>query len=54
MAGRRGPHQLAQEILDELITVLSQTGGHLGRNLGVVELMIALHYVQMRPRMNGL
>ncbi len=37
--------QLAQEIRDELITVLSQTGGHLGPNLGVVELTIALHYV---------
>ncbi|MBV8969728.1 MAG: hypothetical protein JO331_11810, partial [Verrucomicrobia bacterium] len=30
--------RLAQEIRDELISVLSQTGGHLGPNLGVVEL----------------
>src|SRR5207237_6231880 len=35
--------QLAQEVRDELIRVLSQTGGHLGPNLGVVELTIALH-----------
>ncbi|MEP6809363.1 MAG: 1-deoxy-D-xylulose-5-phosphate synthase N-terminal domain-containing protein, partial [Chthoniobacterales bacterium] len=34
--------QLAQEVRDELISVLSQTGGHLGPNLGVVELTIAL------------
>jgi len=34
---------LAQEIRDELISVLSKTGGHLGPNLGVVELTIALH-----------
>ena len=33
--------QLAQEVRDELIKVLSQTGGHLGPNLGVVELTIA-------------
>src|SRR6478736_2137730 len=43
-------HQLAQEIRDELITVLSQTGGHLGPNLGVVELTIALHYVFNTPK----
>src|SRR6185503_6375670 len=32
--------QLAQEVRDELIKVLSETGGHLGPNLGVVELTI--------------
>ncbi len=37
--------QLAQEVREELIKVLSQTGGHLGPNLGVVELTIALHRV---------
>jgi 1-deoxy-D-xylulose-5-phosphate synthase len=42
--------QLAQEIRDELITVLSQTGGHLGPNLGVVELTIALHRVFDTPQ----
>src|ERR1700730_5376849 len=42
--------QLAQEVRDELIRVLSQTGGHLGPNLGVVELTIALHRVFDTPR----
>jgi 1-deoxy-D-xylulose-5-phosphate synthase len=42
------PH-LAQEIRDELISVLSKTGGHLGPNLGVVELTIALHRVFNTP-----
>ncbi len=41
--------QLAQEIRDELIDVLSETGGHLGPNLGVVELTIALHRVFSTP-----
>ncbi|MGC1479273.1 MAG: 1-deoxy-D-xylulose-5-phosphate synthase [Chthoniobacterales bacterium] len=40
---------LAQEIRDELISVLSRTGGHLGPNLGVVELTIALHRVFNTP-----
>src|SRR6201997_5400288 len=42
--------QLAQEVRDELIQVLSQTGGHLGPNLGVVELTIALHRVFNTPQ----
>ncbi len=41
--------QLAQEVREELIRVLSQTGGHLGPNLGVVELTIALHRVFNTP-----
>lgn len=41
--------QLAQEIREKLIDVLSQTGGHLGPNLGVVELTIALHRVFETP-----
>ena len=41
--------QLAQEIRDELIAVLAETGGHLGPNLGVVELTIALHRVFETP-----
>src|ERR1019366_2646829 len=41
--------QLAEEIRAELITVLSRTGGHLGPNLGVVELTIAMHYVFETP-----
>jgi 1-deoxy-D-xylulose-5-phosphate synthase len=42
--------QLAGEIREELITVLSKTGGHLGPNLGVVELTLALHYVFNTPK----
>src|SRR5216110_2558468 len=42
--------QLAQEVRDELIKVLSQTCGHLGPNLGVVELTIALHRVFNTPK----
>jgi 1-deoxy-D-xylulose-5-phosphate synthase len=41
--------QLAAEIREELITVLSKTGGHLGPNLGVVELTLALHCVFDTP-----
>src|SRR6201998_1062956 len=42
--------ELAQEVRDELIRVLSQTGGHLGPNLGVVELTIALNARFDTPR----
>src|SRR4051812_43740634 len=35
--------QLAQEIREELIAVTAKNGGHIGPNLGVVELTIALH-----------
>ena len=41
--------ELAQEIRDFLIQTLSKTGGHLGPNLGVVELTMALHYVFDTP-----
>jgi len=41
--------QLADEIREELITTVTQTGGHLGANLGTVELTIALHYVFDSP-----
>jgi len=41
---------LAQEIRDSLITELSKTGGHLGPNLGVVELSIALHTAFSTPK----
>jgi 1-deoxy-D-xylulose-5-phosphate synthase len=44
--------QLAQEIRDELITVISKNGGHLGPNLGVVELTLAMHYVFETPKDN--
>lgn len=42
--------KLAAEVREELIGVLSQTGGHLGPNLGVVELTIALHRVFETPK----
>ena len=35
--------QLAAEIRDELVTTVSQTGGHLAPNLGVVELTLGIH-----------
>ncbi len=41
---------LAQEIRDFLVEQVSRTGGHLGPNLGVVELTIALHRVFTTPR----
>jgi len=41
---------LAEEIRQSLITNLSNTGGHLGPNLGVVELTIALHSVFNTPK----
>jgi 1-deoxy-D-xylulose-5-phosphate synthase len=41
---------LAQEIRDFLVESVSRTGGHLGPNLGVVELTIALHRVFDSPR----
>ena len=41
---------LAQEVRQELITKLARNGGHLGPNLGVVELTIALHAVFDTPR----
>jgi 1-deoxy-D-xylulose-5-phosphate synthase len=43
-------NQLAEEIRYELITKLSKNGGHLGPNLGVVELTTALHYVFTTPK----
>jgi 1-deoxy-D-xylulose-5-phosphate synthase len=45
-----GLPQLAQEIRERLIAVTSKNGGHLGPNLGVVELTIALHYVFNTPQ----
>jgi 1-deoxy-D-xylulose-5-phosphate synthase len=41
---------LAQEIRERLIVSLSKTGGHLGPNLGVVELTLAMHFVFSTPR----
>jgi len=42
--------QLAAEIREELVAIVSANGGHLASNLGVVELTIALHRVFQSPR----
>ena len=42
--------QISTELRDELIAVVSETGGHLGAGLGVVELTVALHYVFDTPK----
>ena len=42
--------QVAKELRTELIDVVSETGGHLGAGLGVVELTVALHYVFNTPQ----
>jgi 1-deoxy-D-xylulose-5-phosphate synthase len=47
---RRQLPQLAQEIRDTVIDVVSKVGGHFGGNLGIVELTLALHYVFNTPR----
>ena len=41
--------QLAGEIRDFIVETVSRTGGHLGSNLGVVELTLALHRVFNSP-----
>src|SRR5215475_12792529 len=41
--------QLAEELRAETIDAVSQTGGHLGAGLGVVELTVALHHVYETP-----
>ena len=42
--------QVVGELRSELIDVVSETGGHLGAGLGVVELTVALHYVFNTPQ----
>ena len=42
--------RLAEEIRERLITGVAKTGGHIGPNLGVVELTIAMHYVFNTPK----
>ena len=42
--------RLSKELREELIDVVSTTGGHLGAGLGVVELTVALHYVFNTPK----
>lgn len=41
--------QLAEEIRQRILQVLSINGGHLSSNLGIVELTIAMHYVFSSP-----
>ena len=41
---------LAREIRDTLLAGISETGGHLSSNLGVVELTLAMHYVFDSPK----
>lgn len=43
-------HRLADELRAETISAVSETGGHLGAGLGVVELTVALHAVFSAPR----
>ena len=40
---------VAKELREELIDAVSETGGHLGAGLGVVELTVALHYIFDTP-----
>src|ERR1700691_3913881 len=40
---------VAEELRNELINIVSVTGGHFGAGLGVVELTVALHYVFNTP-----
>ena len=42
--------QLCQEIREQIISVVSNVGGHLASNLGVVELTVALHYLLETPK----
>src|SRR5438309_7273166 len=42
--------QLAEEIRARLIVGVAKTGGHIGPNLGVVELTLAMHYVFDTPK----
>ena len=42
--------EISDQLRDELIDVVSETGGHLGAGLGVVELTVALHYVFNTPK----
>lgn len=41
--------RLAEELRSEVISVVSETGGHLGSSLGVVELSVAIHAVFNTP-----
>ena len=42
--------KISDELREELISVVSETGGHLGAGLGVIELTVAIHYVFNTPK----
>jgi 1-deoxy-D-xylulose-5-phosphate synthase len=42
--------KVSEELREELISVVSETGGHLGAGLGVVELTVAIHYIFNTPK----
>jgi 1-deoxy-D-xylulose-5-phosphate synthase len=42
--------ELAQEVRERIINVVSKTGGHLASSLGAVELAIAVHYCFQAPQ----
>jgi len=42
--------ELSKELREELIDAVSETGGHLGASLGVIELTVALHYIFDTPK----
>ena len=42
--------QVADELREDLIATVSQTGGHLGAGLGVIELTVAMHHLFEAPR----
>ena len=42
--------QICKEIREKIISVISNVGGHLASNLGVIELTVALHYLLDTPR----
>ena len=42
--------QVSKELREEVIDVVSETGGHLGAGLGVIELTVALHFVFNTPK----
>lgn len=49
LKGREDLPAIAEALRDEVIDIVSETGGHLGAGLGVVELTVALHYVFDTP-----
>ena len=47
---KKNLQNLSDEVREEMINAVSETGGHLGAGLGVVELTVALHYVFDTPQ----